>query len=107
MHSPFLDLTQKIRFNSCTCANLAVCLCSWGLLTSQAVHYDPLVTDVDSSRHCLHQEVKVSPGSLKGRAPYVQTHRQTSHRLVKMCMYLFKADQPFLSMNAEFDLLVI
>jgi len=54
MHSPFLDLAQKIRFISYTCANLAICFCSWGLLTSLAVHRDPLLTDVNNSLHCLY-----------------------------------------------------
>lgn len=100
IHSPLLDLTQKIRFISSTCANLAVCLCSWGLLTSPAVHHVLLLTHVNSSLHCLHQEVKVSLGSFRGRDSYARMCRQTAHRAVKTCLYLFKADQSFLITNA-------
>lgn len=96
MYSPFLDLTQMIRFISCTCANLAGCLCSWGLLLSPAAHHAPLLTDVNNSLHCLHPEVKVSFGSLRGRASYVQKSKWLID-LGKVWLFLFKADQSFLS----------
>lgn len=96
-HFPGPD--SVIRFISCTRADMALCLCSWGLLSSLPVHHHPLLTEINNSPHFLHQKVKVSSDSFSARASCVQMHRETAHRLVKMCLCLFKADQSFLSVN--------
>lgn len=81
--STFLDLPQKIRFISHTCAMLAVCLCSWG-----TAHL-PSCALWSPSLQC--QQPLPSPGVRgilsfihRGKASYVQKGMQTAHRPSKM-----------------------